>query len=78
MDTSEKQFPFLEKSTIRPLWNLGSKTCTVLDAEEFALSTDRTASPLRNQPPPPPPPKKPPKPRRPPKSLIEGFLDFHE
>ena len=76
MSTSDKKMHYLEKSILwNPWWVVSKKTCTAVDAEEFSLSMNRPAPPLRDQPPPPP---KPPEPKRAPRSLLEGFLDFKD
>ncbi len=80
MEKSDKRIPFFEQRFIKPLWALKHEQqgCTVEDIEEFYISTERPAPPLRDQPPSPPAPPKPKEPARPPKSLIEGFLDVRE
>ncbi|WP_458762009.1 DUF6402 family protein [Cupriavidus basilensis] len=80
MEKSDKRIPFFEQRFIKPLWALRHEQqgCTIEDVDEFYISTERPAPPLRDQPPSPPAPPKPKEPKRPPKSLIEGFLDFRE
>nr|WP_316865203.1 DUF6402 family protein [Ralstonia mannitolilytica] len=77
--TPDEKPLFLERSILfQPWWVPSKGACTAVDAEEFSLSMERPAPPLRDQPPPPPPPRKPTEPKRPPKSAIEAFLDFKE
>ncbi|WP_237718203.1 DUF6402 family protein [Cupriavidus sp. BIS7] len=69
------QFPYLRKSLLGPWWKEADNKCTIESADEFELSMNKPAPPLRDQPPPPLPPKAPPKPKDPPTSVIEGLVD---
>lgn len=77
--TTDRKYPYFQKGLLLPRWKLQPEPahCVAVDVEEFYLSTDRPPPNLRDQPPA-PPTQKPPEPKRPPKSLLEGFLEFKE
>ncbi|WP_420996880.1 DUF6402 family protein [Cupriavidus sp. 30B13] len=78
MEKSDKRIAFFEQRLFRPAsWALRRERqgCTIEDAAEFYVSTDRAPPPLRDQPPPPAPPK-PEAPKPPPKSLAERLRDW--
>jgi len=69
------QFPYLRKSLLGPWWKEAGNRCTIESVEEFELSMNKTAPPLRDQPPPPPLPKAPAKRKEPPKPAAERLVD---
>lgn len=57
-----RKIRFLDKSVIRPLWQLSDNTCTAVDVDELSMA--KTPPKLGYQELPPPAPKPPPRPKR--------------
>ncbi|WP_231586497.1 DUF6402 family protein [Cupriavidus basilensis] len=77
MENGNEPLPYYMQGLLLP-WSWKKKeSCIPLDVEEFALSSEKSAPPLRDQPPPPFRPK-PAATKREGKNLIESFIDFRE